>query len=243
MPGLPSVLVKGKKKSPIAKRKEEIMSIKVCIGNYGYCNEGKLHDAWIELPKPAEEVMGFLKEHKLYDAAHEEIYISDYDGVPFGLDGLFTEYTRLSDLNILAAQLECTDYDEDLVNAYCKACGAPQTVVELMNLIDQSDEVPYYEYDVQGSSPEDSMGLTAIEWYPEMNAMLDSNPDFAYAFDYERFGSTFDQCYALLDEGYYNCCEDGPSLDRYDLSDYEDEYYDYSFTSLEEEEEEEEEAA
>ena len=239
MPGLPSVFVKGMKKFPIAKRKEEVMGIKVCIGNYGYYNEGELRDAWIELPKPAVEIMGFLKERKLYDASHEEIYISDYDGIPFGLGGLFTEHARLSDLNILAAQLECTDYDEDLVNAYCKACGAPNTVIELMNLVDQSDEVPYCKYDVQGSSPEHSMGLTAIEWYPEMKSMLDSNPDFEYAFDYERFGSTFDQCYTLFDAGYYDCCADGPSLDRYDLSDYEDEYYDYSFASLGEEEEEE----
>lgn len=214
------------------------MSIKVCIGNYGYYNEGELRDAWIELPKPADELMGFLKVHKLYDASHEEIYISDYDGIPFGLDSLFTEYTRLSDLNMLAAQLESTDYDEDLVNIYCKVCGAPHTVVELMNLIDQADEVPYCKYDGKGSSPEDSMGRTAIEWYPEMKAMLDSNPDFDYAFDYERFGSTFDQEYALLDEGYYDCLGHGPRLDRYDIDDYEDKYHEYSFASVEEEEEE-----
>ena len=25
--------------------------LNVCIGNYGYYNEGSLHDAWITLPK------------------------------------------------------------------------------------------------------------------------------------------------------------------------------------------------
>lgn len=31
-------------------------TIRVCIGNYGYYNEGELHDAWITLPKSEEEI-------------------------------------------------------------------------------------------------------------------------------------------------------------------------------------------
>lgn len=63
------------------------MSIDVCIGNYGYYNEGELRDAWISLPKTSEEISDFLSAHGLQDPEHEEIYISDYDGVPFGLTG------------------------------------------------------------------------------------------------------------------------------------------------------------
>ena len=65
-------------------RKRE-MALKVCVGNYGYYNEGELHDAWIELPADPERIGGFLKENRLWDPMHEEIYISDYDEVPFGL--------------------------------------------------------------------------------------------------------------------------------------------------------------
>lgn len=79
--------------------------ITVCIGNYGYYNEGYLHDSWITLPKTEQEIKDFLEKNNLYDEQHEEIYISDYDGVPFGLDSLFTEYTHLDDLNLLAKQV------------------------------------------------------------------------------------------------------------------------------------------
>lgn len=36
------------------------MSIDVCIGNYGYYNEGELRDAWISLPKTTGEIRDFL---------------------------------------------------------------------------------------------------------------------------------------------------------------------------------------
>ena len=34
--------------------------LNVCIGNYGYYNEGSLHDAWITLPKTEAEIRDFL---------------------------------------------------------------------------------------------------------------------------------------------------------------------------------------
>ena len=37
--------------------------ITVCIGNYGYYNEGYLHDAWITLPKTEQEIKDFLEKH------------------------------------------------------------------------------------------------------------------------------------------------------------------------------------
>lgn len=30
--------------------------LSVCIGNYGYYNEGELHDTWITLPKTEAEI-------------------------------------------------------------------------------------------------------------------------------------------------------------------------------------------
>ena len=35
-------------------------TISVCIGNYGYYNEGELHDAWIELPKEPAEILSLI---------------------------------------------------------------------------------------------------------------------------------------------------------------------------------------
>lgn len=79
--------------------------LSVCIGNYGYYNEGYLHDTWITLPKTEAEIRDFLHLNHLQDPLHEEIYISDYDGIPFGATQLFTEFCQLEDLNLLAKQL------------------------------------------------------------------------------------------------------------------------------------------
>lgn len=80
--------------------------ITVCVGNYGYYNEGELHDAWITLPKTDEQIQQFLKENELQDPMHEEIYISDYDGIPFGLNhGAFSANTlRLTTLTCLRSR-------------------------------------------------------------------------------------------------------------------------------------------
>lgn len=87
--------------------------LSVCIGNYGYYNEGDLHDTWITLPKTEAEIRDFLHLNRLQDPLHEEIYISDYDGVPFGATQLFTEFCQLEDLNLLAKQLVVDYYDRD----------------------------------------------------------------------------------------------------------------------------------
>lgn len=52
--------------------------LNVCIGNYGYYNEGSLHDAWITLPKTEAEIRDFLHLNHLQDPQHEEIYISAF---------------------------------------------------------------------------------------------------------------------------------------------------------------------
>lgn len=196
-------------------------NITVCVGNYGYYNEGGLHDTWIELPKSPSEIKAFLRANRLQDREHEEIYISDYDGVPFGLDSLFTETTRLEDLNLLAMQMQSVDYDEDAVLAYCEACDAPDSVFELMNLLEQADDIPFYRYEETGRTPRESMGLTAVAWNPELEAMLESDSSIAWAFDYEVYGESFEQQFSLSDEGYIDCCGDHPDLDAYDREDLE----------------------
>lgn len=140
------------------------MSIDVCIGNYGYYNEGELRDAWIRLPKTTDEIRDFLTYHGLYDPEHEEIYISDYDVVPFGLTRLFDEYTRLDDLNILARQMEAfPDAVETVKGALGCGIDEPGSVIGLMNWIEQADKIPYHAYDYPGAGAKDEWGQTKVE--------------------------------------------------------------------------------
>lgn len=137
--------------------------ITVCVGNWGYHSEGYLHDARITLPKTEQEIKDFLEVNRLSDAQHEEIYISDYDEVPFGLDSLFTEYTHLDDLNLLAKQVSMA-YPSDLekVEAYVQAEDAPSSVLELMNLIEQVDGIAMFDYCYDGMDAVDQWGDSYI---------------------------------------------------------------------------------
>lgn len=111
--------------------------LNVCIGNYGYYNEGSLHDAWITLPKTEAEIRDFLHLNQLQDSQHEEIYISDYDGIPFGTRLLFNEFCHLEDLNLLAKQLVTANpADLEKVGAWIQANDTPESLVGLMNLIE-----------------------------------------------------------------------------------------------------------
>lgn len=193
------------------------MALKICIGNYGYYNEGELHDAWIELPEDPERIAAFLRANRLWDPMHEEIYVSDYDEVPFGLSSLFGECANLDELNMLAEQMDEVDYDEEAIMAYCDACSAPSSIAELMNLIEQSDEIPYYRYEEKGNSPMESLGRTLAADNFEVAKLLEANPNVEYAFDYERYGDCYSQYFSAYENGYIDCCQDGPSLDWYSL--------------------------
>lgn len=207
------------------------MSITVCIGNYGYYNEGELHDAWIELPKTDEEIRDFLKENRLYDAMHEEIYISDYDGVPFGLSGLFGEVTSLDDLNLLAMVMDdMPDAVETVQRAIDCGIDNPDSVLGLMNWIVQADEIPFYTYDYDGAyakdqwgqtgiercSAEENYGYTILEGTPLMQ-MLESDSEAMCAFDVGRYGKICaENGYAVLgDEGYVDAMQDMPRENMY----------------------------
>lgn len=77
----------------------------VCVGNYGYYNAGELHDTWMRLPMDPDKIEPWLRSHGLFDEEHEEIYISDYDALPFRCPEVFDEYAHLDELNVLAMQL------------------------------------------------------------------------------------------------------------------------------------------
>lgn len=133
--------------------------LNVCIGNYGYYNEGSLHDAWITLPKTEAEIRDFLHLNQLQDSQHEEIYISDYDGIPFGTRLLFNEFCHLEDLNLLAKQLVTANpVDLEKVGAWIQANDTPESLVGLMNLIEQADDIPFYSWGYDGAYDKDEFG-------------------------------------------------------------------------------------
>lgn len=197
-------------------------TIKVCIGNYGYYNEGELHDAWITLPKSDEEIRRFLTEHRLQDPMHEEIYISDYDGIPLGLNygGIFDENTSLDDLNLLAKQIQLNPEAAEQVEAALD-CGIdlPDSIVGLMNWIEQSDEIPYYAYDFDGieycqhDSAEEKMGRTMAEL--DGTAEYLSNRNLESYFNFEHYGRDLSMDYSLGEDGYIDCTQDMPDEDYY----------------------------
>ncbi|MEQ3354912.1 antirestriction protein ArdA [Dorea longicatena] len=207
--------------------------ITVCIGNWGYYSEGYLHDARITLPKTEQEIKDFLEVNRLSDAQHEEIYISDYDEVPFGLDSLFTEHTHLDDLNLLAKQVSMA-YPSDLekVEAYVQAEDAPSTVLELMNLIEQADGIAMFDYCYDGMDAVDkwgdsyihrasnnkNFGHTMVEQNPDLKAVLEADSDAMSAFDFERYGQMIAERdnITLLENGYIDVINTEVSLDYYD---------------------------
>ena len=207
--------------------------LNVCIGNYGYYNEGSLHDAWITLPKTEAEIRDFLHLNRLQDSQHEEIYISDYDGIPFGTRLLFNEFCHLEDLNLLAKQLVTANpADLEKVGAWIQANDTPESLVGLMNLIEQADDIPFYSWGYDGAydkdefgnmiyttmSPERNYGYEMVEQNEELKHILDSSSQIESAFDYEKYGRAYTEGgeVTVLEDGYIDNCADGPDEDYYD---------------------------
>lgn len=207
--------------------------LSVCIGNYGYYNEGELHDTWITLPKTEAEIRDFLHLNRLQDPLHEEIYISDYDGVPFGTRLLFNEFCHLEDLNLLAKQLVTANpADLEKVGAWIQANDTPESLVGLMNLIEQADDIPFYSWGYDGAydkdefgnmiyttmSPEKNYGHEMVEQNEELKRILDSSSQIESAFDYEKYGRAYTEGgeVTVLEDGYIDNCADGPDEDYYD---------------------------
>lgn len=208
-------------------------TIKVCIGNYGYYNEGELRDKWIELPKTNEEIDRFLADNGLRDATHEEIYISDYDDYPFGIksSSMFTEYTGLDNLNLLAMQIQNDpDAAERVSAALDCGCDVPDDICGLMNWIAQADEIPFYTYDYQHMgnpnefgipwdsdlTPEEKLGYTLAEMNEQLAQLLESSSAIECAFDYGKYGEAMAYDLNLGDAGYIDGTQDMPDQGFYD---------------------------
>lgn len=47
----------------------------VCVGNYGYYNEGELHDTWMRLPMDPDKIEPWLRSHGLFVDLCETCYV------------------------------------------------------------------------------------------------------------------------------------------------------------------------
>lgn len=129
----------------------------VCVGNYGYYNEGELHDTWMRLPMDPDKIEPWLRSHGLFDEEHEEIYISDYDALPFRCPEVFDEYAHLDELNVLAMQLTLLpDGALEHIDAAVEYGESLNHLDELMNLVAQADDLPVYDYEYDEMHVEDA---------------------------------------------------------------------------------------
>lgn len=157
--------------------------LNVCIGNYGYYNEGSLHDAWITLPKTEAEIRDFLHLNQLQDSQHEEIYISDYDGIPFGTRLLFNEFCHLEDLNLLAKQLGTANpADLEKVGAWIQAS------IALLCESDRLQDVPFIAFRDVGNGGEDGTVSRKIE---HLLVRKPAMPDRSLAVDIRELQGAF----------------------------------------------------
>lgn len=155
----------------------------VCVGNYGYYNEGELHDTWMRLPMDPDKIEPWLRSHGLFDEEHEEIYISDYDALPFRCPEVFDEYAHLDELNVLAMQLALLpDGALEHIDAAVEYGESLNHLDELMNLVAQADDLPVYDYEYDEMHVEDQWHETCLERStPEENyayTVLDGDSEF-----------------------------------------------------------------
>lgn len=200
-------------------------TIRVWIGNYGAYNEGYLIDQPAELPMPENELDNLL--HSMQSTAErlchtpcEEMYISDYDGIPFNMSygRIFSEYTPIYTLNTLAQLMEKFPDEcaivEDVLNT---GCDAPDSVLGLMNWIVQAEDLPYYTYDAPSwvSNEEEKLGWTLASyesWYQELE-----KASVADHFDLEDYGRSNSFDVYLGDNGYVDARCEFPNENEYNV--------------------------
>lgn len=224
---------------------EKKREIEICVGNYGSYNAGFLVDEWIGLPlaedeldrrlagirRRAEECVNGGRDRRRCDwwETCEEMYVSDYDGVPFGMGDLFGECSDIRELNVLAWMMsDSPDACEKVAGAASCGIDGPDSILELCNWIEQADELPCYSYDlpydwsegvVAAMSAEEKFGYMVACQSGLYGRLEDAGID-GY-FDFERYGADMSQDCMLGDDCWVDCCQDMPDGDSYDWEDLE----------------------
>lgn len=209
-------------------RETEAIDVKdvlnVWVGSYGYYAEGELRDQMLSLPVEGDgEIADWLREVGLVDDRHEEVYISDYDEMPFDCPNLFGEFADLGELNLLAKLMRAMPEEAERVRM-ALACGidGPGSLVGLMNWIVQADDIPYHEYSESRGcgSPEERYGRSVAEGDGTME-LLEARGLESY-FDFGLFGRDASQDAYLGGDGYVDACCGMPDEDLCSLAEIEE---------------------
>ena len=187
--------------------------LNIWVGNLGKYNEGELKGDWLELPKTHEEIDRFLKEVVGLNDEYEEYMINDFEtDLPYKV----SEYDSIQRLNLLAKVARDIN-NMEAVEGYVN-CQGELGIEELMNIIIQEDDIPYYSYNV------DSWTMSAEEKYGQMLAEITGIKDILEQykvdgyFDYESYGRDAEMSgyVDLFDDGYIDKTE-SLDLNKYSL--------------------------
>lgn len=195
--------------------------LNIWIGNLGKYNEGELVGGWLNLPKTQKEIDEFLKNVVGLNEEYEEYMINDYEtDLPYKV----YEFDSIKELNLLAKVAEDIE-DLDNINAYVEA-DKELSKLELMNLIKQEHNIPFYPYDCpEGvTSNDEKYGYTMAEIWGIRKTLEDTNLEMYM--DFEKYGR--DRCMCantvLLDDGYIEMDESNIDLELYTLAELIEEY-------------------
>lgn len=201
-------------------------TISICIGNYSAYNSGYLIDRWVDLPQEPAVLEATIEEMRrnaelLTGSPSEEFYVSDYDGIPFGFEygRLFSEYTSIGSLNVLAKVMEEHPNETETMQAVLDTgCDVPDSLLGLCNWILQADELPYYSYSIdlnlfKNDSNELKMGYScAID--SGLFEKLEELDVLSY-FDFEHYGREMSHDAHLGEAGYVDAALPMPREDRF----------------------------
>lgn len=187
---------------------------KVHVWNLGKYNEGELVGGWINLPTSEKKIKEFLTQVVELNANYEEYMISDYE---IDLNYSPFEYDNIYNLNLLAKASERI-MDLEKINCYLDT-RADFSISEIINVILQEENIPYYDYGMDNSiymDKEEKYGYAMAD-VSGISDILENYKISDY-FDYKRYG---DMCrisdsVELFDNGYINLSEE-IDLDYYSL--------------------------
>ncbi|NBH99180.1 hypothetical protein D3Z42_14485 [Lachnospiraceae bacterium] len=199
------------------------------LENMGAYVQNKSRGHWVDFPVPLERLAGIRAE-----IGGEEQIILDYD-IPEKyafLQDAVSEYSNLEQLNLAGAILQrLSEQSLEAVEAYA-ASGGSLGLPELMNLMVQADDIPYFPYQFEGIenagelSPEEAYGYMKVgNQMQELQEMLGKHGMEEYL-DYEAIGrdAGMNGEADLYDKGYVDMAADGPDLGLYTMDELKAEY-------------------
>lgn len=207
----------------------------IWVGNLAAYTEGKLEGKWISLPQKETALKSAITE--ISRNGKDEIIIMDYSFRPdcMCLKTCFGEWSNVMELNIIANLIG--DEDHFKVEAYLDS-NTGLSLAEIANLFMQEEEIPFHDYEFDGSnnkmlmdrlSKEEKMGYTILERDMELKNQLETmalgeSNVLAYL-DIEAIGRDFAMNRAILyDYGYYDVSESGPDLSYYTMEEIAEEF-------------------